>query len=286
MISSYKDLSKILACPECLSNLKTSASLLICQKCRAKFLLVKNKPIFLTKKGKRKDDLHEKCQHDKSPPGLKNKIISFITSFYFPSKRKKNIKSLLRHRSRYDLVLNLGGGNKRYGFNQEVNLDITDFPKVDVVADAHRLPFKSQTFDLVIADALLEHVQDPVQVVNEIHRVLKKRGKVYAMTPFLQRYHSYPQDYTRWTLDGLRCLFGQFKIIKIGVSAGPWVSFVEFNIQLLRLVSREIKFIFYPLSAMLLFVLMILKPIFLLVPHKKKYVLANAIYYLGEKRKK
>jgi len=45
------------------------------------------------------------------------------------------------------------------------------------VADAHKLPFKEKTFDLIICTEVLEHVDDPETVFLEIKRVLKKGGR-------------------------------------------------------------------------------------------------------------
>lgn len=43
-------------------------------------------------------------------------------------------------------------------------------------ADAHKLPFKARTFDLVLCTEVLEHVEDPQVVLSEIKRVLKNDG--------------------------------------------------------------------------------------------------------------
>lgn len=43
-------------------------------------------------------------------------------------------------------------------------------------ADAHTMPFKTSTFDLVICTEVLEHVNDPKSALLEIKRVLKKDG--------------------------------------------------------------------------------------------------------------
>lgn len=44
------------------------------------------------------------------------------------------------------------------------------------IADAHKIPFKEESFDLVVCTEVLEHVDDPKSVVLEIKRVLKKDG--------------------------------------------------------------------------------------------------------------
>jgi len=48
-----------------------------------------------------------------------------------------------------------------------------------VQADAHRLPFKSGTFDLVYTRYLLEHVHAPETVLGEVYRLLVPGGGVY-----------------------------------------------------------------------------------------------------------
>lgn len=46
--------------------------------------------------------------------------------------------------------------------------------------DAHAIPFPDDHFDLVIADHLLQRIQDPEPVLREIRRVLKRGGKLLA----------------------------------------------------------------------------------------------------------
>jgi ubiquinone/menaquinone biosynthesis C-methylase UbiE len=52
------------------------------------------------------------------------------------------------------------------------------FPKITfLVADAHKLPFKNNTFDLVYCSETIEHVVDPGLMLHEISRVMKKDGE-------------------------------------------------------------------------------------------------------------
>lgn len=43
-------------------------------------------------------------------------------------------------------------------------------------ADAHKLPFHSQSFDVVVSIETLEHLHEPAKAVKEIYRVLKTGG--------------------------------------------------------------------------------------------------------------
>lgn len=71
--------------------------------------------------------------------------------------------------------------------NQTEGVDIEDqrvskVSRFQLVKD-ERLPFADGSFDLVISNHVLEHVSSPVQHLQEIARVLKRRGIVYLATP-------------------------------------------------------------------------------------------------------
>ena len=89
------------------------------------------------------------------------------------------------------LCLSVGGGPTRT-HPRAVNLNIGPFPHVDVVADAHRLPYADGSVDSLVCEDVLEHIRDPLRVVQEFHRVLKPGASVYCATPFLISYHGYP----------------------------------------------------------------------------------------------
>jgi SAM-dependent methyltransferase len=53
-----------------------------------------------------------------------------------------------------------------------------------VIADlTHSIPLKDQTFDAVVFVEGIEHLSDPLRVIREIHRVLKKNGYFILTTP-------------------------------------------------------------------------------------------------------
>jgi SAM-dependent methyltransferase len=52
-----------------------------------------------------------------------------------------------------------------------------------VRGDLERLPFPSDSFDLIISRSVIEHLADPPRVFSEFHRTLKPGGKVILSTP-------------------------------------------------------------------------------------------------------
>jgi 2-polyprenyl-3-methyl-5-hydroxy-6-metoxy-1,4-benzoquinol methylase len=52
-----------------------------------------------------------------------------------------------------------------------------------LVADAQRLPFRANTFDAVVATEVLEHLDEPVRLFREVHRVLRPGGRFLMTTP-------------------------------------------------------------------------------------------------------
>jgi SAM-dependent methyltransferase len=105
-----------------------------------------------------------------------------------------------------------------------VATDVSFGPLTLLICDAHDIPFEDGTFDGVIAQAVLEHVVDPYRCVEEIHRVLKDGGLVYAETPFMQQVHMGRYDFTRFTHSGHRRLFRRFEEIAAGPICGPGMA--------------------------------------------------------------
>lgn len=120
-------------------------------------------------------------------------------------------------------VLVIGAGDTSLKGNVTYT-DVAFGKNVTCIADAHDLPFLDQSFDACIACAVLEHVLDPYRCVEEIMRVLKPNGFVYAETPFMQPVHMREHDFTRFTFLGHRRLFRHFDEIRSGICGGPGVS--------------------------------------------------------------
>lgn len=84
-----------------------------------------------------------------------------------------------------------------------------------ILADATKLPFKSNSFDKVICSEVIEHVRSDKKVLQEIFRVLKKEG-VMVLTTCNIRYPFF-WDPINWLLQHI------FKThIKSGFWSGIW----------------------------------------------------------------
>lgn len=52
-----------------------------------------------------------------------------------------------------------------------------------VCADASKTPFEDETFDTIIMNDAMEHVDEPEKVLEECYRILKKNGRLYLNFP-------------------------------------------------------------------------------------------------------
>lgn len=80
-------------------------------------------------------------------------------------------------------ILHIGcGKNKRPG---AVGVDVRAFDGVDVVHDLNRTPypFNDNEFSRVVAEHVLEHLDDLVIVIEEIYRLLKPGGILEITCP-------------------------------------------------------------------------------------------------------
>jgi len=196
---------------------------------------------------------------------------------------KRYVRKLVRKAEAIgEIIVDIGSGGRRLTPNS-INLDINLFEYVDIVSDACHIPLKNHSVNLVIISAVLEHVREPILVVTEIHRILKKNGEVYIENPFMQPFHADPDDFQRYTLYGLSNLFDNFKIVESGVCVGPFSAMVFFIRKFSTVfianafISKAIEFIVGWLTFWIKYFDWIFKKI------KKVHIVAGGIYLLLKK---
>jgi len=111
-------------------------------------------------------------------------------------------------------VLNAGAGWRDLSHLIDGELVNQDLPyegdtrtNIDVYSPLHAIPKEDAHFDSIVCIAVLEHVENPEEIIPEFLRVLKPGGHVISSVPFLQPEHKIPTDYQRYTKDGLTRLF-------------------------------------------------------------------------------
>lgn len=123
---------------------------------------------------------------------------------------KKTIDDCLARRDDKVVVLDLGCGDKPYqpflaGKDScYIGVDITRNSLVDVVASGEHLPFKKSSIHVCLCTQMIEHAPDPEMVTREVARVLNEDGVLFLSTHAVAPVHNYPNDYWRWTDQGLR----------------------------------------------------------------------------------
>jgi SAM-dependent methyltransferase len=106
--------------------------------------------------------------------------------------------------------IDVGAGNTPYvdtvvaafGVEQYIAIDIAPNDRTVVVADAHALPVRSGSVDLVMSFDVIQHVAETEQVVGEMARVLAPGGCALITFPFLYAECDF-KDYHRWTMEGM-----------------------------------------------------------------------------------
>jgi SAM-dependent methyltransferase len=89
------------------------------------------------------------------------------------------------------------------GVTETTRYDIASDDADVVVGPIEVMPFADASFDSVLCNAVLEHVQNADRAIRELARVVRKGGHVVIAVPFLQPYHACPGDFRRYTADGL-----------------------------------------------------------------------------------
>jgi hypothetical protein len=209
---------------------------------------------------------------------------NFIRKDYHTPASEQAFNNLTETLTDESVGISIGGGPNR-AHPLLYNINIGYFPNVDIIADAHSLPFANDTVDFIHCDAVLEHLQEPSIAVQEMFRALKPGCYIYSSVPFLQPYHGYPNHFQNFTLTGHKFLYEKqgFRIIESGTCVGPIFS-----------IAMQISYFirtFIPRAFQLPFVLgweaiaSLLRPFDLIInKSSNSYILASTTYVVAQKR--
>lgn len=98
-------------------------------------------------------------------------------------------------------MLDVGcGRNKHPG---AIGIDIRPNTAADVVCNLDRppYPFRDSAFDQVRAIHVIEHVEDVLAVMKELHRITRPGGAIILVTPHYTDFSSFCDPTHRWHLN-------------------------------------------------------------------------------------
>lgn len=234
-------LQQRLRCPVCHSALKSEGGSLTCinDQCAARFPIVRGVPVLVNEKTSLFSTEEIVSENLSLPDAQEKKFIDairrLVPSISANVRARENyakLTGLLLKKSPSPLALVIGGRIPGQGAETLLNhssitlaeSDIAFGPRTNLISDAQDIPFEDGTFDAVIIQAVLEYLPDPYKCAQEIERVLKADGLVYAETPFMQQVHGGAYDFLRFTHLGHRRLFRKFTEIESGIVGGPGMA--------------------------------------------------------------
>ena len=250
----FERLKPILACPSDGGSLEYSAQAAQCQTCGAAYPIRRGKIYFV--------DVPERGD---ALDGLKGRLKRWLGKYYYtiglhivaptyPFNYRRRIVQRLDPRQH--IVVDIGCGNHRID-EHIIGLDLYDYDAVDVVCNLEALPFKPQSVDAFVSRSVLEHVADPVRVVQHMHRCTRTAGLSLHLIPFLFPFHASPFDFQRYTHKGLALLFKGWEVVEQTNATGPvtlgLISLIEFLSILLSGGQERVKAYVYLLLCLLLF---------------------------------
>jgi SAM-dependent methyltransferase len=110
-------------------------------------------------------------------------------------------------------ILDLGAGEGRYrelfkhcdynaqdfagykGVVQGVLKEGWNYGELDYVCDASAIPVPDNSFDAVLCTEVLEHVPEPIKVLREIGRIVRKHGRAFISAPLGSGLHQQPYHF-------------------------------------------------------------------------------------------
>lgn len=119
-----------------------------------------------------------------------------------------------------------------------VEITKADYPEYNILD----LPFADGSFDLVVSDQVLEHVEgDPARAVEEMIRVTKPGGITIVTTCFINPVHAAPSDYWRFTSSALELLVRTVSPTSEIVEKGQWGNYYLHFLYGVGLYERSVR---------------------------------------------
>jgi uncharacterized protein YbaR (Trm112 family) len=209
--SKNMNLLDILACPICKGDVTLVSDRLQCANCDENYPIVNGVPVMMP---------------GVDPADIRHEAPLVVREGYDGWIHRMVLQSLADDQ----IVIDAGSGNMKLNDPCLIRMDVTLTPYVDLVADLHALPFKSESVDYIFSCAVVEHVRQPFVAAQEMYRALKPGGYVYGECCFIFAYHGYPDHYFNASIHGMEQIFSSFRKLHLRVAPYQTPAFALDNI--------------------------------------------------------
>jgi predicted SAM-dependent methyltransferase len=107
--------------------------------------------------------------------------------------------------SQFPIMLEIGCGDAAHRSKKHIGLDIIDYGQEFVWNIEEGIPLPDNSVSHIHCSHVLEHLEDLIGVINEMHRVLIPGGELYAIVPSQEHEKAYVPShirvFTKWTFD-------------------------------------------------------------------------------------
>lgn len=88
-------------------------------------------------------------------------------------------------------------------------------PLADIKSDICNLPFKNNSYDLILCNHVLEHIPDHNKAISELYRILKKGGILIAQVPIDFSKEKTFEDFNITNNKERNKIFGQYDHVRV-----------------------------------------------------------------------
>lgn len=178
-------------------------------------------------------DLSSEILSKFSAPQLPYKFLwEFITDGRTPARAMTDeaISKLMPALEGQGSIVELGAGGdyyKKFVNNGEQYFTSNLLPGSDLQLDMTALNLPDNSVDALVSVFALEHLFEFQLALQEQYRVLKPKGRLLLVVPFMYYYHAAPDDYYRFSASSLDKLLAPYNVLVRQPLGGRWLLFAE-----------------------------------------------------------
>lgn len=148
---------------------------------------------------------------------------------------RETLQSYFSKYLKTDMTLyDIGCGSKPFSeflkdkVSAHIGVDIDDgfydSSHIDVIGSAYEVPVEDNVADALVSSQVIEHLNRPVDAIQEMARLLKPQGILFLSFPFLYPIHAAPHDHMRYTEHYINEILEahDFEIVKKSRIGGFW----------------------------------------------------------------